>query len=124
MAKPKLIINGHDYTEYITSMEPTVNALDADGSGRDVQTGQMFRTIVARKQSWKIGLAPIPESVMQNLISDTSPEYYTATILNPANGAQASITAYTSAMPCGGMRYAPSRNALEYVGVSFNMVER
>ena len=53
MAKPTLIINGHDYTEDVASMEPTYNALDAEGSGRDVQTGQMFRTVVAKKESYK-----------------------------------------------------------------------
>ena len=125
MAKPKLVINQHDYTEYIESMEPTINALDADGSGRDVQTGTMIRTLVALKQSWAVKLVRIPSSIMLQLIGDVMVQFYSATFINPTTGAEVTKTMYTSSVPCGAVRYVKDGNgAIEYAGVSFNMIER
>lgn len=125
MAKPILKINGHDYTDYVESMEPTVNALDAEGSGRDVQTGQMFRTMVAKKQSWSVTMTRMPALLQKQLIADImSSEFYNATILDPTTGAQAVKTVYTSSTPCGSMRYIRDAGDVVYDGVAFSMIER
>ena len=47
--KPVLIIGGHDYAPLVEELNISRNDLDAEGSGRDVQTGLMHRTRVATK---------------------------------------------------------------------------
>ena len=46
MPIPVLIIGGIDYAEKCLELKPSINDLDADGSGRDTQTAEMFRTII------------------------------------------------------------------------------
>ena len=124
MAKPMLIINGHDYAEYIQELTPSRNDLDADGSGRDVQTGEMFRTRIATKQKWSVKMLRIPESVHYQLLTDISGTYYQATTLDPTTNASASRTYYTSTVPFGVQRWDKSSNVTYYDGMTFDMTER
>ena len=101
MARPVLIINGHDYAPYIEELSPSRNDLDADGSGRDVQTGEMFRTRIAVKQKWEV-----------------------ATVLDPVTGGQTVKTFYTSSVPFGAQRYDKSSGATFYDGMTFSMTEK
>ena len=68
MAKPMLVINGHDYAEHILELNPSRNDLDADGSGRDVQTGLMHRTRIATKQKWDVKLNRLSEADVLHLL--------------------------------------------------------
>ena len=125
MAKPTLIINGHDYTEYVASMEPTYNALDAEGSGRDVQTGQMFRTVVAKKESYNVSMARLPAALQVQLIADLMTNGFNqVTLLDPVTNTQRVKTMYTSAVTCGSMRYVKDTGDTMYDGVAFSMIER
>lgn len=122
--KPTLTINSHDYTDYIEELTPTLNELDADGSGRDVKTGLMYRTLIATKQKYDVKMLRLTQSLMQQLIADISPVYYQATITNPATGSQVTKSFYTSTIPCGSQRYDKDSGAPYYSGVSFSMTER
>ena len=124
MAKPVLIINGHDYAAYLESLQLSRNDLDADGSGRDVQTGLMYRTRIASKLKAEVKLLRLQQATMQQLLSDISGQYYTATVVDPATGAQAQKTFYTSTVPYGAQRYNRETGAPYYDGVSFSMTER
>lgn len=124
MAQPVLIINGHNYAAYIEEMTPSRNDLDADGSGRDVQTGEMFRTRIATKQKWDVKLLRLSEDVHRQLLSDISGVFYDATVLDPATGAQDTKTFYTSSVPFGAQRYSRETGAAYYDGMSFSMTER
>lgn len=124
VTKPVLIINSHDYAKYIESLEMSRNDLDADGSGRDVQSGLMHRTRIAQKMKVEVKLLRLQQSVMQQLLSDISGVYYSATVVNPATGAQVTKSFYTSTVPYGAQRYNKETGAPYYDGVSFSMTER
>lgn len=124
MARPILRINGHDYTEYVEEMTPSSNDLDADGSGRDIQTGEMFRTKIADKQKWEVKMLRLPEDVHTQLASDLRQQYYSATVLDPETNSQQTKTFYTSARPFGVQRYNKRKNLTFYDGMQFNMTER
>ena len=89
MAKPVLIINGHDYAAYVEELNISRNDLDAEGSGRDVQTGLMYRTRIGTKMKVEVKLFAIQEAVHKQLLSDISGVFYTAKVVDPATGAQA-----------------------------------
>ena len=124
MARPVLIINGHDYAPYIEELIPSRNDLDADGSGRDVQTGLMYRTRIAVKQKWEVKLLRLPEAVHRQLLADIAGTYYEATVLDPSTGQASARTFYTSSAPFGAQRFDRNTGAPVYDGMSFNMVER
>ncbi len=124
MARPVLIINGHDYAAYVEELRPSRNDLDADGSGRDVQTGLMYRTRIAVKQKWEVKLLRLSEAVHRQLLADISGAYYQATVLDPTTGAQSTRTFYTSSVPFGAQRFDRNTGAPVYDGMSFSMTER
>ena len=126
MAKPVLIINGHDYAAYIDAdgLTPSRNDLDADGSGRDVQTGLMYRTRIATTQKWDVKMLRLDEATHKQLLSDISGVFYDATILDPTTGATATKTFYTSTVPFGAQRYDKETGKPFYDGMSFSMTER
>ncbi len=124
MAKPVLIINGHDYAAYVQELNLSRNDLDAEGSGRDVQTGLMHRTRIATKLKADVKLRDIPQSVHQQLLADISPVFYSATVLDPNTGAQVTKSFYTSTVPFGAQRYDKESGAPRYSGMTFSMTER
>ena len=124
MARPVLIINGHDYAAYVEELRPSRNDLDADGSGRDVQTGLMYRTRIAVKQKWEVKLLRLSEAVHRQLLADISGAYYQATVLDPTTGAQSTRTFYTSSVPFGAQRFDRNTGAPVYDGMSFSMTEK
>ena len=124
MAQPVLIINGHDYAEYVEELSLSRNDLDADGSGRDVQTGLMYRTRIATKLKVEAKMLNLSQDVHRQLVADLSPEYYEATVLNPVTGEYSTKTFYTSTIPFGAQRYDRDTGMPYYSGMSFSMTER
>lgn len=122
--RPVLKINNHDYSEYIGELSPSREDLDADNSGRDIQTGQMIRTRIAIKQKWEVKMLRLSETLLKQLLADLNPQYYKATILDPTTNTQTQRTFYTSSVPFGVQRYNPSTQECYYDGVSFSMIER
>ena len=122
--KPVLIINSHDYAKYIEELTPSRNDLDAEGSGRDIQTGLMYRTRIATKQKWEVKLGRLSQAMLQQLLSDISPAFYSATVVDPTTGAQVTKTFYTSTVPFGAQRYDRESGKPYYSGMSFSMTER
>lgn len=124
MAKPVLIINGHDYAAYVEELNISRNDLDAEGSGRDVQTGLMYRTRIGTKMKVEVKLFAIQEAVHKQLLSDISGVFYTAKVVDPATGAQAEKSFYTSTVPFGAQRYNKETGKPYYSGMTFSMIER
>ena len=124
MAKPVLTINGHNYAQYIEELTPTRNDLDAEGSGRDVQTGLMYRTRIGTKQKWDVKLLRLTETIHKQLLADISPVFYQATVIDPTTGAAATKTFYTSTVPFGAQRYDKETGKPVYDGMTFSMTER
>lgn len=122
--RPILIIDNLDITNYVSELKPVKNDLDADGSGRDIQTGTMYRTKITDKMTWEVSLLRIPESVATSLFGKLNNTYYDATILDPGTNTQQTKTFYTSSVPFGVQKYIKSDNITVYDGVSFSMIER
>lgn len=124
MAKPVLIINNHDYAAYVEELNISRNDLDADGSGRDVQTGLMYRARIGSKMKVDVKLLPIQQTTHMQLLSDISGEYYSATVIDPHTGSQVTKTFYTATVPFGAQRYNKETGAPYYSGMTFSMTER
>ena len=122
--KPVLIINGHDYAALVEELDISRNDLDAEGSGRDVQTGLMYRTRIASKMKAEVKLLRLQQAQMRQLASDIAGTYYSATVVDPATGAQVTKSFYTSTVPFGAQRYNKETGAPYYDGVTFSMTER
>lgn len=122
--QPVLIINNHDYAPLVEELNIVNNDLDADGSGRDVQTGLMYRTRVATKMKVTVKLLRLQQAQMQQLAADIRGTYYSATVVDPTTGAQVTKSFYTSERPFGAQRYNRETGAPYYDGVTFNMTER
>ena len=124
MAEPVLIINGHDYAPLVEELNITSNDLDAEGSGRDVQTGLMHRTRIASKLKAEVRLLRLQQPQMEQLASDIAGAFYSATLVDPATGAQVTRSFYTSERPFGAQRLNKQTGAPYYDGVGFSMIER
>ena len=122
--RPILKIDNFDITKYVGELKPVKNDLDADGSGRDIQTGRMYRTKITNKLTWEVNLIRIPESVALTLFSKLNSDYYNATPLNPGTNTQQTKEYYTSSITFGAQKYIKSKNHTVYDGVSFSMIER
>ena len=121
---PVLIINGHDYAPLVEELNITNNDLDAEGSGRDVQTGLMYRTRIATKMKAEVKLLPLQQAQMLQLSADIAGTYYSATVVDPTIGARVTKSFYTSERPFGAQRYNRETGAPYYDGVTFSMIER
>ena len=121
---PVLIINGHDYAPVVEELNITNNDLDAEGSGRDVQTGLMYRTRIATKMKAEVKLLPLQQAQMLQLSADIAGTYYSATVVDPTTGARVTKSFYTSERPFGAQRYNRETGAPYYDGVTFSMIER
>ena len=124
VTKPVLIINNHDYAALVEELNLSRNDLDAEGSGRDVQTGLMYRTRIASKMKATVKFFQLQQATMQQLLSDIAQPFYSATVVDPATGAQVTKTFYTSTVPYGAQRYNKETGAPYYDGVTFDMTER
>ena len=124
VTKPVLIINNHDYAALVEELNLSRNDLDAEGSGRDVQTGLMYRTRIASKMKATVKFFQLQQAAMQQLLSDIALPFYSATVVDPATGAQVTKTFYTSTVPYGAQRYNKETGAPYYDGVTFDMTER
>lgn len=124
MAQPVLIINGHDYAPLVEELNITKNDLDAEGSGRDVQTGLMYRTRIAQKYKAEVKLLRLQQAQMRQLAADIAGVFYSATVIDPETGARVTKTFYTSQRPFGAQRLNRESGAPYYDGVTFSMIER
>lgn len=124
MAKPILKIGTTDYTDHILEITPSGNGLNADGSGRDTQTGEMLRTKIADKLKIEVKMDRLYEDVHQMLVSALKETYYQATVLDPDTNTQVTKTFYTDTRPFGSQRYDKDRQKTYYDGVSFSMTEK
>lgn len=117
MSEFAVIIDGIDYTEQLEELKLTINGLNADGSGRDVQTGRMTRTKIADKWKVEIKLLRIWEDTMEKLKESLQKTSYMAT------AGIASGEFYTDTIPLGSARRDKFTKRVYYDGVSFSMTE-
>ena len=116
MSQLTVIIDGNDYTDYVEELNLSINGLNADGSGRDVQTGKMLRVKIADKWKVEVKMLRLPASVMLSLRNALKKTTYQAT------AGDASGEFYTDTIPLGSSRWDKD-NGRYYDGVAFSMTE-
>lgn len=119
---PTFIVNGHDYTEYVQDIKPSRNDLDADGSGRNLLNGLMYRKRIAIKAKLSVSFLRLDETQMAQLENDLYPEYVDVTTLDPRTNEQVTRTYYTSTINNGIQRYIGGKTV--YDGAAFDLTER
>lgn len=122
--KPIFKIGNHDYTEFVDTLKPVRNDIDADGSGRNLLDGEMFRTRIAQKDKWSVTFLKLPELIMKSIAEDIDPEFAQITMLDPKSNRVLEKTYYTSTLTFGSQRYDKSQNLTYYEGCTFDMTER
>lgn len=122
--KPQFKIGDHDYTAFVSELSPVRNDLDADGSGRNLLDGLMYRSRIAQKDKWSVKFLKIPELIMKSIAEDINPEYVRVTMLDPKANRLLEKTYYTSTLTYGSQRYSKSEGITYYEGCSFDLTER
>lgn len=124
--KPIFKIGKNDYTAFLADdgLAPVRNDLDADGSGRNLLDGLMYRARIAQKDKWTVKFNRIPELIVKSIAADINPEYVEITMLDPKTNRHITKTYYTSTLTYGVQRYDRSQNLTYYEGCTFNITER
>ena len=124
MSKPIFKIGTHDYTEYLDweGLKPSRNDLDADGSGRNLLDGLMYRSRIATKLKWTVSFIRLDEGIMAQLSEDLDATYLQITMLDAKANRHITRTYYCSTINEGVQRYVGGRTV--YDGVTFNLIER
>ena len=124
--KPIFKIGSHDYTAFLAEdgLAPVRNDLDADGSGRNLLDGLMYRARIAQKDKWTVKFNRLPELIVKSIAADINPEYVEITMLDPKTNRHITKTYYTSTLTYGVQRYDRSQNLTYYEGCTFNITER
>ena len=105
-------------------LSPVRNDLDADGSGRNLLDGLMYRARIAQKDKWTVKFIRLPELIMKSIAQDVDPEYVEITMLDPKTNRLLTKTYYTSTLTYGVQRYDRGMDRAYYDGCTFNMTER
>lgn len=121
---PIFKLNGHDYTKYLAEegLKPSKNDLDADGSGRNLLDGLMYRSRIATKVKWTVSFLRLDEEVMAQLEADMDSDYVKITMLDAKVNRYVERSYYCSTINEGVQRYIGGRTV--YDGVTFNITER
>ncbi len=124
--KPIFMIGENDYTAFLAEdgLAPVRNDLDADGSGRNLLDGLMYRARIAQKDKWTVKFNRLPELILKSIAADINSEYVKITMLDPKTNRHLTKTYYTSTLTYGVQRYDRSQNLTYYEGCTFNITER
>ena len=124
MSKPIFKIGEHDYTKYIADegLQPSRNDLDAEGGGRDILNGLMYRSRIATKLKWTVSFLRLDEGIMAQLLADMDADFVQITMLEAKANRHITRTYYCSTINEGVQRYIGGKTV--YDGVTFNLIER
>lgn len=122
--KPILKIGNYDFSEYVAEIKASNNDLDADGSGRDIHTGTMYRTKITDKDKLEVSMMRLWEDMMVTLRASLKPAFISVTYLNPETNRQTTKTMYCSSVTHGLQIYDKFRKKTYYEGASFSLTER
>lgn len=120
--------NYHDVTEWVSELQIVHNELDADGSGRDVKTGAMKRTLIATKHTLNIKIMDrCPQSIAHYIFalvdSNSNRVSFQAVYQWPCGNRLATSRFYCSTVNFGAQRYDKSDNYCYYTGMNFNIIQ-
>ena len=119
---PIFKIGDHDYTEYIQELKPSTNDLDADGSGRNILDGLMYRKRIGTKAKYTVSFLRLTETMMAQLRQDMAPEYVRITTLDSSVNRHVERVYYCSSINDGIQRVIGGITV--YDGTTFDIIER
>ncbi len=133
MSQPVLLLWGtdekgkeysYDITAYVAEegLKPTNNGMDADGAGRDILTGYMYRSMICQKQKWTVELIRIDQTVMAKISTLLAQEYLDCTMIDFLSGESNKRNYYNNTFTCGTQRYIGGE--IVYDGCTFDLIER
>lgn len=124
--RPIFRIKNHDYTAFLAAdgLAPVRNDIDADGCGRDLLSGKMYRARITQKDKWTVKFGRVPELIMKSIAEDIDSVFVPVCLLNPKTNKQTTKTYYTSTLTYGTQRYGASNDCTYYDGCTFNLTER
>ncbi len=124
--KPIFKIGNHDYTVFLAEdgLSPVRNDIDANGSGRNLLDGLMYRARIAQKDKWTVKFNRLPELIMRSIAEDIDPEYVSITFLSPKVNRYVTKSYYTSTLTYGVQHYDRGLGCTVYDGCTFNLTER
>ena len=124
MLPPIFKINNRDYAKYLAAdgLKPSRNDLDADGSGRNILNGLMYRKRIATKLKWSVTFLRMDAETLARLESDMNSEFVRITLLEAKTGNYVERNYYTSTINEGVQRMVGGQ--IFYDGVSFDITER
>lgn len=116
--------NGIDYADYIKQISPSLNDLDADGSGRNLLDGEMHRSRIATKDAWAVDIDRMDAKTMSNFLTDMYSEgnYVHITILDPKKNKHVKKEYFFSTINIGVQRKIGTE--VYYDGGSLTITER
>lgn len=120
--KPVFKIGDNDYTKYVEELKPSSNDLDADGAGRNILDGLMYRSRIATKLKWTVTFLRLPADVLSALLQDMDKDFVRVTMLEPKSQRHVSRDYYCSTINHGVQRHLSGETV--YDGVTFNITER
>lgn len=114
----------HDYTRYVESLNIVHNDIEAEGSGRDVNTGAMERTRVAQKHTLTVQLLPVSQPVARAIFRDLEATgWLGVTYQSPCRDRLDTKNFYCAGVNFGAQRYDRFRDRTYYDGMSFKLIE-
>ena len=122
--QPVFKIGNHDYTKHLANdgLKPSKNDLDADGSGRNLLDGLMYRSRIATKAKWTVSFNRLSAATLMQLESDMDAAFVSITLLDAKTNQYTTKSYYTSTINEGIQRYVDGDTV--YDGVTFNITER
>lgn len=122
--KPVVIINGVDFTRLVKECKPSSNDLDADGSGRNILTGLMYRKRISTKKKFTLTFLRLSSSNMSKLLKAIykNSDYVNMTTLDPKTNKRITRSYYTSTIDEGIQHYIHGDTV--YDDVTFDITER
>ena len=118
----------HEYTQYVDGdggLQIELNDIDADGAGRNLLDGKMYRHLLARKYKITVKFLPLPASVIAALSRDLSADpFVNIKFLDPAANSYTTREMYKSAIQFGVPRYNRGAQDTRYEGCTLSLIER
>lgn len=124
MSLPKLQIGDTDFTEKVMTITPSNHDLDADGSGRDISSGQMHRKKITDKDQLEVAMMRMWEDEVPSLRSALSPAFVTVQYLNPGTNELTTQDMYCSELKYGLQMYSRTKQKTYYEGITFSLTEK
>lgn len=123
--KPIFKVNNVDFTQYLTDdgLKLTDNDLDADGSGRNLLNGRMYRHRIATKEKNTVSFLRLSSTVMAQLLTAMYAVNDTVqiTLLDAKTNRVVTRTFYCSTINKGIQHYIGGDTV--YDGVTFEITE-